>query len=441
MKQMLNESLNPIFYVTPDSFRSIGFEEIIPNYHLICLEDDAIAAILNKKGVKVFSYKKETGGGTPISKNTGILLSQPEVQEYIKLNSQKQPAILYFKPSKKIEALCQENNWIRLGNTESAAQIFEDKISFYKLCLREDWSVVPGEINTLDKLHYTSLAGKYGQRIIIQFGRGWAGQTTFLIDNENDLKKLQDEYPSREVRLTKFIQGLTFINNACVTKEEILVSPPAQQINQNDSCFGVTYGRQWPSRLSLNQEDQLESLTKKVGEKMREVGYRGLFGLDFLIDSQERFYLLENNARQTASISFYTQYEILNKKTPFILQHINEFLKLNLPEISDLKTKICGGELIIRNNKKVKTYVKDILRLGVYDFQENNLNFLREGCRLEDLGNNEEFLLLVSQANNFVKPGNEIARIVVRNELLDSKGHLKEKYQNVTKKVLDILTD
>ncbi len=61
---------------------------------------------------------------------------------------------------------------------------------------------------------------------------------------------------------------------------------------------GVTYrGNISPSMASQNQQDQMVDLTKQIGEHMASYGYRGPFGVDFMIDQNGKVYFTEINPR------------------------------------------------------------------------------------------------------------------------------------------------
>lgn len=420
----------PIFYVTPDPARAIGLEKVLSNFHIVCLDDNQLVDLLAQRGVKVFSLEKKIGKDNQLLRTTGSVLESPHVWEYIEQNSQgEQPNVLFFKPSKKIEAIAYSKKYRLLGNTAELNNLYEDKISFHKLCLSWDLPVVNGEIGLLENCSYDDLGKSYGQRLVIQFGHGWAGNTTFFVENEGDFKDLEAKFPKREARITRFVQGETYLVNACVTKEAILVSPPAIQITAPEGFtanLGGTCGRQWPAELSDKAEKQITQYTQIVGDKMRNQGYKGYFGLDFLLEEgTDELFLSECNARLTASVPIYTKMELKSGKTPLLFYHLLEFLENYHQVESYEKEEVTGAELIIRNSQPRQMKVSGELAPGIYSYGQE-LSFIKDGYSFEDIENPEEFFLLAAGQGRTIAPENEIARINTREKILDEEGKIKD---------------
>ncbi|MFA7257861.1 MAG: hypothetical protein WC047_09845, partial [Kiritimatiellales bacterium] len=132
-------------------------------------------------------------------KNSAHLLSLPETKNFIETNSTRNnhlPAILSFKPSAKIDKICEKNAWLCLGNTAKLNRFLEDKIKFYKFCTTEKLPVIPSNIDTFTQENFV----KYSKNkpIVIQSHFGWAGNSTFQSDNFNDLKdKINEDYHNK----------------------------------------------------------------------------------------------------------------------------------------------------------------------------------------------------------------------------------------------------
>jgi hypothetical protein len=77
-----------------------------------------------------------------------------------------------------------------------------------------------------------------------------------------------------------------------------------------DSPF-ATVGNDWSLPYTLLNErhlDELHGIAEKVGAKMHESGWKGLFGIDVIYDEErDQFKLIEINARQPASTTYESQ--------------------------------------------------------------------------------------------------------------------------------------
>ena len=82
-----------------------------------------------------------------------------------------------------------------------------------------------------------------------------------------------------------------FVSNACIFKDQVLQSPPALQINCPNKDFSslplATCGRQWGSTgLNKTQTNIIQQITQNIGKIMNKQGYKGYFGLDFLVEEK-----------------------------------------------------------------------------------------------------------------------------------------------------------
>ncbi len=308
-------------------------------------------------------------------KNSGYLLSQPSTINFIKNTIKKsghQAAIIPFKPSAKIDLICQQNNWIGVCNPAPLNRLLEDKIKFPNII--KDIPQIPFVIAPYTKLTVDKLIKKY-KKIVVQTHFGWAGNSTKLIVNydptiipENTLCKF-----------SPYLKGYSLLNNCCLTKSELLQSPPGLQftgLKEYTNNPFATVGRQWPSMAPLTIINQVKNITNSFSKILKKLKYRGFFGLDFFV-SKNKVYLLECNPRLTASFAFYTDIELKAKITPLFYYHLLEFTSpiTILKENRFNNKKIIGSELTKRNNNGViiqkinkykifsKTYKKIIINV------------------------------------------------------------------------------
>lgn len=421
----------PVFYLTPDLPRAIGLEKLLPNYHIVCLDESPLVDILVSCGIKVFCLERTLGKSNFLVRNTGVILSHPEVQKYIATQSEeKQPNVMFFKPSALIDKLCERLGYRKIGNDAQLNNRFEDKISFYRMCQELGLPVVPGVIGKMADLSFENLSSDLGDKMVIQFGHGWAGNTTFFVKKPEEFEKMGSAYPTRMARVSRYIKGRTLLNNACVTSSGILVSPPAIQITAPEGFTahpGGTCGRQWPSTLAPEIEAKITRYTVTVGRKMKEAGYKGYFGLDFLVeDKTSQVYLSENNARLTASVPLYTKMEILSNQLPLLFYHLLEFLDCSAakPEYNLTHKKLVGAELTLRNIKSKKVTVSDAFEPGVYAIKEEGLIKIKAGYSIEDLEAKKQFVLLAAGRGREVSSESELARMDVLEEVVDPDGEV-----------------
>jgi len=434
---ILKNLRQPIFYVTNDVGKGIGLEDVLPNYHIICLDDHPLVNILQNRGISVFCLERALGSKNIIFRSSGIILDHPAVLSFIREKTKSsRPNILFFKPQKKIGIIAKRENFNLLGNSTEISRFFEDKIEFFKLCQKEGLPIHEGEITTLSQSNFTAIVKKYGEVLVIQFGRGWAGNSTFFISTEEELQDLKKRFGQIQVKVGRFIEGRTILNNAVIFANYTLISEPALQIKANkilSSTQAATGGRQWPAGLDSSQKEEVKRITLKVADLMRDKGYRGFFGLDFLLEKGTgKIFLSEDNARLTASVPFYTKLELRAKVFPLLGYHILSFLSSGKMDQIDLEqASISGGEIVARNTFDTKVKVGGDLGTGIYG---KEFVFKTESPYLNSEGVGDFWLETVARGR-IVNPEIEIAKINTNTPVCDSEGNLKEDYLELIKMI------
>lgn len=265
-------------------------------------------------------------------KNSGQLLAQPSSIRYIDKicrQNHRQPAIVFFKPSAKIDFLCQKYNWLKIGNSASLTRPLEDKIKFFRLCQKKGLPQITQFIAPFNKKTYKKYKQRLGQ-LVIQTKLGWAGKSSHLSRQWTDIvSKIPIDTP---VKYSPYLKNsYTLTNNCCLTSRGLIQSPPARQIN------GIRYlspnplatvGRQWPCQSPLDTKNQVKKISQQFASILSDKNYKGFFGLDFLV-SKKQVYLQECNPRLTASFAFYTRIEQNNNITPLFYLHLATFLGLD----------------------------------------------------------------------------------------------------------------
>ena len=340
LEKNINNSNYIFFFLVVDKFLDIDLPQL-KNFEKIYLSD--------------YSSIKE--------KNSGRLLSDPKVIDYILQKSKKTnliPAIIPFKPSAKIDFICQKYNWLSISNSGQINRFLEDKIKFAKLCQKYKLPTISFSLDSFSQSNFLKYQKKYGSKLVIQTHFGWAGNSTFSADSWD---KIKDKIsPDVTVKYSPFIKSsYSLLNNCCQTKFGLIQSPLALQytgISPYTQNPFSTVGRQWPSQAPKKITNKIKKITQKFSKILQEINYKGFFGLDFLIDKNKVF-LLECNPRLTASFGFYTQLELDQKINPLFYFHLVEFLNLdyqiNLKEEQSRfsNKEIIGSELTPKNKNNI----------------------------------------------------------------------------------------
>lgn len=340
LETLLKNSGRDFFFLVVDKFLDINLPQL-PNFQSLFQENLKI-------------------------KNSGFLLSQEEIQNKIK--SSKNPVIIPFKPSAKIENLCQKNSWTLAANSASTNRLLEDKIKFFDLCQKNEITTVPGIVANFSEKSFLEAQQLFGKNLILQTHFGWAGNSTHTFDSYETAKNFIIN--NTFTKFSPYLYGYSLLNNCCLTSHGLIQSPPALQytgLKEFTKNPFATVGRQWPSLAPPEIQEKIRQITIDFSKKILEpLKYRGFFGLDFMV-SKDQVYLLECNPRLTASFAFYTQIELNNNLTPLFYYHLAEFINLNYSiDINEENKRfynqnIIGSELTKRDisgviNKKVNSF-------------------------------------------------------------------------------------
>ncbi len=225
-----------------------------------------------------------------------------------------------------------------------------------------------------------------GGKVILQLRRGHAGETSFTIEKEEDLKRVHEAYePTHKIKLSQFLDGKTLTVNCEITDGGLTIGHLMEQITGipmlNTSPLG-TCGVCIDTQIPVPEE--LKDGIRKLGSHMAKNGYKGVFGVDALLTKEGEIYFIECNARFTATISYYTQLEY----------------EKDLSRTS---------QIILRNTKDHPVKIHHRLTPGIYEVSKGKLKKKSDSLYFSDLSDESEILILTRPSGSIVNPGLETA--------------------------------
>jgi len=433
IKKLLNQkNIGPIFFVTSNPNRGIGLEKEIKDYHIICSQSTDIVDFLREEEVSVFCIDDES------IKNSGKILEDKKVINYIKSKSKDQIAnVITFKPSPKIQKICEDNDFRYIGNDWKLNRRLENKVEFVNITNKLNIPNAKSKITRIENSEEFKSQFDSKEKYVIQLPRGYSGNSTFLIKDRNDLENIIENYKGRTVKLSKYLKGNTYTINICVGKFGIILSQPIFQItgltDYNKNQLGTSGNDyQQKNKFSNKQREEIFKLTKKIGEYMKKLNYKGIFGLDYIV-SEKSIDLIEVNPRLVASIPVFTKLQIQNKEIPFLFLHFLEFLNIsyNMKQLSpylsyeewENKNDYNFSQLILRNTKSGSIKIIKSIVSGIYELKNDKLILKQKTYYAKKIKQNEVFIQCLKK-NNIINSDTEYANIqfpcgVMKNENID----------------------
>ncbi len=284
---------SPVFYITRDIDRALGIPET-DGYTIVTNVTPENKRLAGDRQDIIWIEEENI-------LDTHELLTHSNILKTIANNAN----ILVFKNTSQIERICTENGWNLLNPSAALARKVEEKIT------QVEWL---GELASLLPPHSIKTCKEITEKdlpCIVQFNHAHTGEGTLQLETAAQLEQLQKDFPDRPVRVTQFINGMMFTNNNVVTKDDVLVG------NINYQITGIapytqnpfqTIGNDWgfaKKTLSEKQVTEYRAMATAIGNKLRSDGWKGLFGIDVMIEEETgKLYLIEINARQPASTTY-----------------------------------------------------------------------------------------------------------------------------------------
>ena len=161
---------------------------------------------------------------------------------------------------------------------------------------------------------YTVLRGRFGQPFVLQTPMSSAGAGTSIIYEEPEYLEACERAFGGTVWVAPYAGDLSLNINACDTDDDGFVAYTSVQLN------GLGFANARPAQYCGNDyaatanlsETLLRDLagqTHRVGEWIRGMGYRGIYGLDFVLGVDGRFHPVDLNARWQGSTALLGQAE------------------------------------------------------------------------------------------------------------------------------------
>lgn len=440
LKKVFQDIRRPIVGIGVTAFNRLGLEDLVPSYRIVSLRYSLDTPAI-EKDMRVYSLEK----GRPnrhlkCRRNATAILYNRRTQKYLKKLPGK-PALLFYKTTKKIQSECRRNGWLMIGNPPRfGKESIENKVFFRGILKKCQIETIPGETDNLANLNFGALNKKYGPRFVIQLPDRGGGKGTFFINNKNDYdafinhNRLKEYKTSPEVVVTKFIVGPSPSLTACVTREGILSTNLQYQLLDIPELWnlkkgsGLFSGHDWTQAVfSAEVQKQANNFAERIGKYLANLGYKGIFGLDMLLDAEtEKLYIVECNPRLLGSFPCLPMVQITNGEPPLLGFHVLEFLRANYRiDIDKVNRNIrrpkIGSQMILHNLLYKWAENKKEIAAGVYKYQNGKFIFEREGYHYKHLKTKDEFLIAdgVPILNSKLTPNQRLFRVLALRGVLD----------------------
>ncbi len=439
------------------AFPRAGIGYLLPNYKILSIIEtvdlDSIRQLC-----PVISLEKTLKTTPPEKFSTSSLLSQPQSLDYLNgLKKDGKVNLAVYKASTTVDALVLEKGFNLLSTPGRIRKEYEHKKYFRTEAEKAGLKLIPGRSMRVEKLLklavFDKMRQEYGEKLVFQL-TGYSiggGRGTFFINGKKDWLNFKEFIESTGQRIvkytgvnvTRFIKGKETSVACCATRYDTLVGVLQTQIMSQPevspfiSRNGVWNGHDWHLNFSSQAQTEAEKIAKTWGNYIYKQGYKGIFGLDLLVEEKtDKVWPVECNSRYTGAFPIYTMMQLNSGELPLDVYHFLEWFGVKY-EIDPVKTQQLlrqpkkGAHLVICNMERRFVLVAGKVKGGVYKtFKDNKgelrIKWLRPGFSLLDLKSSDEFILADRAPEQYMilKPAERIGRLIFKKQIINEKGEI-----------------
>jgi hypothetical protein len=402
----------------------------------------------------VFCLEERLGRPLEEAKDSAALLSHPATRGYLAALPRPVQLLLY-QSSFAVERLAAQEGWELLANPAALRVRAGDRAFFHRLAASRGLPLIPGSIVSLRRFlerPYASWARELGPRLAVQLPdvlRG-GGRSTFFLTCEADHLRVRERFRSaawmgtriRRVSVRTFVDGEPASITGCILGGRSRIGPLQRQVIDppwaaGTGSSGVFGGHSWggtPWPEAVEAEARRQALT--VGRVLAAMGYRGVYGLDLLVDGG-RVVPVELNPRLTAAFPVLTQIQAERGETPLELLHLLSFLG---PAESGEEVRCEGrsgfarGAHLILFRGAAGSSGRPLARAGLYRRGPSGvLQWVGDGVSLRELKGEDQVILCDGPAFSWepfptrgeVDPLERVGRLVFPGPVLTTDGRFE----------------
>lgn len=458
--------------IGPSAWPRIISTYFFPNFKILSCNDCQDDELIRGTGQEVFSLKKEDPFLEVTPMTPGKIIETDLAKKY--LAGLTSPfSFLVYKTYPLFEKICAEEGWHFIGNTIENRERYEDKRIFKEIIRGLGIESIPGEnipIEDLTEQKFRDYQKKLGKKkLVLQIAEAtWGGGSgTFFIDDAAKLnvffervaelrKTLEGKKKElKTVNIAPFIDGTSASIPCCATKYGVLTgSIQSQMIDIPEvgaklgSRSGIFAGHDWCYRKYSAKSNLAASVVaEKFGKYMYEHGYKGLFGLDFIVEDSGKVWPVECNPRETDAFPLICMLQMESGAVPMQVFHNLELLgtdyKIDFGKINaGYKKSFKASQVLIYNKTDKFVIDRKTLKAGIYEMVKEEMVFVRPGFAIWDLKNEKEFLLtedISKVPGSIYDPHERMLRLIRKGSMLDENGNFKKDAGEIVNHIYEAL--
>jgi biotin carboxylase len=434
--QFLRKNTTPIYIVTPTPYSLLGLDQWVGglefvNYFDIFDGNHRRSFVPTPMAHEDFQSMEDVAN---------YLVSHPEFVEKARANPGGKAIFVMF--NEKTERLCKQIG-IEVALAPAALrEHLDSKIVTTQLGNEAGVASAPnamGQADTYAELLALADSAGLGRNLVVQTPYGDSGRTTFFIKSEKDWDKYSAKIIDQQLKVMKYLNHLPGAVEGCATRHGTLVGPVMTDITGFAEI--TPYKGGWcgndvsPELLPDGVAEQVQEMVRKFGDRLYRDGYKGVFCLDFLLDTDtNEVYLGELNPR----VSGVTPPTNLITSTyggcPLFLFHLLEYLnvdyEIDIAEIQARWTEYDNWtQLVLKQTDDRVELITKAPQSGIWQMDnEGEVSFVRPALNINAIGQESEaFYLRVYGTGDYCYHGADLGCLLTRGRMQTDKRNLTKR--------------
>jgi hypothetical protein len=430
VQRFFRDNETPIYYVSTTTFNLLGAEEWIGGLRYLNAVDS-----FDGRHPSVF-----LPDGLPedcldsFEACNNALLSHPAVAEYVRARGPG-GKVLFLMFDEETERLAARLGLEVCFPPAALRHHLDSKLTTTRFANEAGVASVPYVLGRVE--NYTSLrraARDLGPDLVVQLPYGDSGTTTYFISSAADFRAHAGAIAAApKVKIMRRIRCRPLTIEGCVIRHGTLVGPLMAELTGFRPL--TPYRGGWcgnelaPDCLGAELRHQAQQATIALGQQLQRVGYRGYFGVDYLLDQDTGdLYLGELNPRITGATSLTSQAALDAGSVPLLLYHLLEWFAVDYQvDVADFNDRwlvpsrtVDWGQLIIEHTAGTAAVVTGAPASGIWRLAANGtVSLVRREFHPRAVADETEALFLRTvDDRQVVSAGKSLGRLLTRGRLL-----------------------
>jgi biotin carboxylase len=441
IRTFFRTNAQPIFFIGPTAFNLLGIDRWVRNFGYIVYYDS-----WDSRHPRVFTPANKPYVEFESSEEiNNYLLRDREVQRFMESRSPSglRPMVAMVFFDEETEGICRELDYNLILPSDELRRRLDSKIVTTRLGEEAGAPSVPnvlGHADSYGRLSELASDAGLGSDLVVQTPYGDSGKTTFFITSESDWARDSDNIIGEELKIMKRINNHAAAVEAVNTSHGTVVGPFMTDLTGYPEL--TPYRGGWcgndlfPEALSEAHRATAISHVRRLGDRLRQEGYKGFFEIDVLIDmDSDEVYLGELNPRISGASSMTNVTAGAYADIPLFLFHLLEFMDVDytvdVDEINERWRELAAvdvwAQLIMKEPNDSVERILSAPQTGTYRLDEDgNLDFVHVSYDWHEVTHEDEcFFMRVYGPGDYRFKGADLGILVTKGRMQTADGLTK----------------